>query len=75
MMGYGMMGWYGLIGLLFNALIIAGIVVLVVWAVRRFSAPGDHSISGQRPRDVVQARYARGEITREQYQQMLDDLK
>jgi putative membrane protein len=75
MMGYGMMGWYGLVGLLFNALIIAGIVVLVVWAVRRFSAPANHSMSGQAPREIVQARYARGEITREQYQQMLDDLK
>ncbi len=75
MMGYGMMGWYGLISLLFNALIIAGVVVLVVWAVRRFSAPSSHLASGQTPREVVQARYARGEITREQYQQMLDDLK
>ncbi len=74
MMGYGMMG-FGLIGLLFNALIIVGIVVLVVWAVRRFSAPGNHLTSGQTPRETVQARYARGEITREQYQQMLDDLK
>ncbi len=75
MMGYGMMGWYGLIGLLFNALIIAGVVVLVVWAVRRFSIPGNHLASGQTPREIVQTRYARGEITREQYQQMLDDLK
>jgi putative membrane protein len=75
MMGYGMMGGFGLFGLLFNALIIAGVVVLVVWAVRRFSAPTNHSVGGQSPRDVVQARYARGEINREQYQQMLDDLK
>ncbi len=75
MMGYGLMGWYGLIGLLFNVLIIIGIVWLVVWAVRRFSAPMNHPTSGQTPREIVQARYARGEITREQYQQMLDDLK
>ena len=74
MMGYGMMG-FGLIGLLFNALIIVGIVVLVVWAVRRFSATGNHGTCGQTPREIVQARYARGEITREQYQQMLDDVK
>ena len=75
MMGYGMMGGFGLIGLLFNALIIAGVVVLVVWAVRRMSTSGNHLAGGQSPRDIVQARYARGEITREQYQQMLDDLK
>ncbi len=75
MMGYGMMG-FGLIGLVFNILIIVGVIVLIVWAIRRFSEPGVRPTSGgQTPREIVQARYARGEITREQYQQMLDDLK
>ncbi len=74
MMGYGMMGGFGLIGLLFNALIVVGIVVLAVWAVRRFSAPADHGSAGQSAREILQVRYARGEITREQYQEMLKDL-
>ncbi len=74
MMGFGMMGAFGLIGLLFNALIIVGIVALVIWAVRRFSAPGHQASTAQAPRELLQARYARGEITREQYQQMLNDL-
>ncbi len=75
MMGYGMMG-LGLIGLFFNIVIVVGIIVLIVWAVRRFSEPGSRPMSGgQTPREIVQTRYARGEITREQYQQMLDDLK
>lgn len=74
MMGFGMMGGLGLIGLLFNVLIIVGVVVLIVWAVRRFSAPGNLPSGGQSAREILQARYARGEITREQYQQMLNDL-
>lgn len=74
MMGYGMMGAFGLIGLLFNALVIVGIVVLVVWAVRRFSSRNGQPAAVQSPREILQARYARGEITREQYQQMLSDL-
>ncbi len=74
MMGFGMMGAFGLIGLLFNALIIVGVVVLVVWAVKRFSTAGHSGSNGQTPRELLQARYARGEITREQYQQMLSDL-
>lgn len=77
MMGSGMMGGFGLIGLLINILILVGIVVLVVWAVKRFSAGstnGGPMTSGQSPREILQARYARGEITREQYQQMLGDL-
>jgi putative membrane protein len=79
MMGGGMMGYggFGLIGLLFNLVIIVGIVILIVWAVRRFSSGSGNSnqiFGNQSPRDILQARYARGEITREQYQQMLQDL-
>lgn len=72
-MGYGMMG-FGLIGLLFNLLILVGIVVLIVWAVQRFSSGGRQHPQEQTPREILQARYARGEITREQYQEMLKDL-
>jgi len=76
--GFGGMGLYGgWIGLIFNLAIIVGIVILVVWAVKRFT--GGHvngnQISGnQSPREILQARYARGEINRDQYQQILQDL-
>ncbi len=73
-MGFGMMGGFGLIGWLFNLLVIVGVVVLIVWAVQRFSAPGGGSSNTQSPREILQARYARGEITREQYQEMMKDL-
>jgi putative membrane protein len=84
MMGGGMMGMHGFggmglfggwIGLLFNLAIIIGIVILVVWAVKRFtSGNASPGRKAQSPREIVQARYARGEITRDQYQQMLSDL-
>jgi putative membrane protein len=82
MMGGGMMGMHGFggmglfggwIGLLFNLAIIIGIVILVVWAVRRVTS-GSVSSDSQTPREILQARYARGEITRDQYQQILQDL-
>lgn len=82
MMGGGMMGLHGFggmgllggwIGLFFNLAIIVGIVILLVWAVKRFTSNNLPS-GGQTPREIVQARYARGEITRDQYQQMLGDL-
>lgn len=80
MMGGNMFGMYGfggmgLIGLIFNLAILIGIVILIVWAVKRFNSgspvPG---ASAQTPREILQSRYARGEITRDQYQQMLSDL-
>lgn len=77
MMGFGMMGGFGLIGLIVNVAIIVGVVLLIVWAVKRFSggkANWNQPSGNQSPREILQARYARGEITREQYQQMLNDL-
>jgi putative membrane protein len=81
MMGYGMMDGYGygfgLIGMILNLAIIIGIVWLVIWAVRRFTsgtAAGYPAAGAQSPREILQLRYARGEITRDQYQQMLKDL-
>ena len=74
MMTFGGMGLLGgLIGLIFNLAIVIGIVVLIVWAVKRFSS-GNLSTGGQTPREILQTRYARGEITRDQYQQLLSDL-
>jgi putative membrane protein len=81
-MGGGMMHGFGFggmdllggwIGLILNLAILVGIVILVVWAVKHFTS-GSMSSGGQTPREIVQARYARGEITRDQYQQMLQDL-
>ncbi len=81
MMGGGMMGGFGLfggvIGLIFNLLIIVGIVLLVIWAVKRFTGGpinGNQASGNQSPREILQARYARGEITRDQCQPMLQDL-
>lgn len=73
--GLGIFG--GLIGMIFNLAIIIGIVLLVIWAVRRLSSGTTHwnqVRDAQTPREILQTRYARGEITRDQYQQMLQDL-
>jgi len=86
MMG-GFGGGYSSIGMLFNLVItiavIGGLVWLVIWAVRQFSGNGQGSSligqqnnrsAGETPREIVEKRYARGEITLEQYQEMLSNL-
>ena len=77
--GFGGMGWVGMIlGLIFTVALIVGLVVLVVWGVRRMSGTSSQSGSpitpSQSARDIAQARYAKGEITRDEYQQILSDL-
>ncbi len=64
------------------ALLVAGAVLaLVVWAARRSgrqsppASQGAPAPPGTAAREILQARYARGEISREQYLSMLDDLE
>jgi putative membrane protein len=80
--GNGMMGGYGYgygvnpLGMVLSfvswALILAGIVLLVVWFVR--NAGKATGTLTQSPLDILKARYAKGEITKEQYDAMKRDL-
>jgi putative membrane protein len=83
--GLGGFGALGLIGMILNLVItiglIAGLVLLIAWLWRRVNPDGEAQTTQQRPaitrnspKEILQARYARGEITRDQYQQMLADL-
>ena len=76
---FGVWGWAGFIlNLVFWVGLLVGLALLVVWAARRARAPAATvaSASGHSTaKEILQTRYARGEITREQYQQMLDDVR
>lgn len=65
--------WWVAFSFIFSLLVLAGIGLLVIWAVRQVGA----SAGGRSTRalEVLQERYARGEITREQYEQMRRDLE
>ena len=68
--GWGMgFGW--IFAILFWALVILGIVALVRWL---FYTQGIGT-PGKRPLDILKERYARGEITPEQYEQMRRDIE
>ncbi len=77
--GLGVVGW--ILNLVITVGLIVGAVILVIWLVRRLSSgaslQGALTAGGARPsaKEILQERYARGEITREQYQEMLSDLK
>jgi putative membrane protein len=80
---FGSMGWIGwIINIVLMGAVLIGVVMLVIWAVRRITnnQPGSNLSSSQpgsglaTARNIVQTRYARGEISREEYQQMLEDI-
>ena len=84
--GYNMMGggWLGgLLMFLFGALILAGIVLLIIWAVRGFggghaAAGGTNPPPGAVGHDeavaIAKRRLASGEITKEQYEEIMRSL-
>lgn len=77
MNGYGMMGGFGLGGILMIlwwVIIIAGVVALVRWLGRSgFGAAGDGD-RGRQPLDILKERYARGDIGDEEYQRIKREL-
>lgn len=72
-LGFGGMLFGGLLMLAFWVLIIGGAVWLVVTLARNNQGTAT-TASGQTPLAILQARYAKGEITKEQFDQMRRDL-
>ena len=77
MTGFGFMGFFGL---LVMVLFWGGLIALAVWLVstlinngKRTSQPPDGN--PVTPREILDQRYARGEIDRDQYEQMKQDLR
>jgi len=62
-------GWIFIV--LFWALVVFGIIALAKWILAR----GDAGSGRRRPIDILKERYARGEITRDQYEQMRRDVE
>lgn len=66
------MGWWMVWAGLWNLLFWGAVIGLVVWAVQKFAARGGPDEAS--PLNVAKARYARGEISREQYEEIANTL-
>lgn len=76
--GFGGFGWIGMIlNLVITVGVIVGLVLLVMWAVRRAIGSQTGMVnSGSLPaKDIAQARYAKGEISRDEYQQIISEIE
>lgn len=71
--GYGWMGGGWIFMVLFWVLVIIGVIAIT----RQFGGGGNGSLNTPRktPLDILQERYARGEIGREEYEQKRSDLE
>jgi putative membrane protein len=64
-MGLGLLVWVALLG---------GIAAIMVWATRQYATRAGSGRS-EDALEILRRRYAQGEITREQFEQMKKDLK
>ena len=76
MMGGWGMGWFGMIMMLvFWALIIVGLVALIRWLVQNTGNRGHSAVgTGSQAMNILKERYARGEITHDEFESMKNEL-
>ncbi|MBI4302883.1 MAG: SHOCT domain-containing protein [Chloroflexi bacterium] len=69
------MGWWMVLGGLLTIIFWGAIIALIVWVVKKLTERGGGTVStGRSPLDIAKERYARGEITKEQFEQLKKDL-
>jgi putative membrane protein len=74
LMRYGFPFGGGIIAFLFILLLVGGIILFATSSGRHPEAPRDSLPMNETPLDILKRRYAKGEITREQYDQMKQDM-
>jgi len=67
------MGWWTVFGGIWMLIFWGGLIALIVWGISRLTGRG---ISGEKrnPLDIARERYARGEISREEFEQIKKGL-
>jgi len=70
------MGWWMLFMGILMVAFWGGIIALIVWGVRRLTERTGSPAAGEKrsPMDIARERYAKGEISKEQFEQIKKDL-
>ena len=66
----GAMGWWMIAWMV---IFWGGLIALIVWGIKKLTER-DGSTSTRNPLDVARERYAKGEISREEFEQLKKDL-
>jgi putative membrane protein len=77
MMGSGMMGsGWPIVGWVFMVLFWAALILLVIWLYKQVRGPDTETKDiREAPLDVLKKRYARGEISREEFTERKKDIE
>lgn len=66
-------GWWMIFGGIFMVLFWGGLIALIIWGVNRFTRRDD-PVRMHNPLEAAKERYAKGEISREEFEQIRKDL-
>ena len=67
------MGWWMVFGGAWMFIFWGGLIALIIWGVTKLGGRGN-STPKHNPLDVAKERYAKGEISREEFEQLKKDL-
>ena len=71
------MGWWMVFGGIWMVVFWVAIIALIVWGVRKLTERGDSgrgTTEKPDPLEIAKERYARGEISKEEFEQIKKDL-
>ena len=79
MMGFGGFGYgtgygMGILGWVFQLVILVAVISVIVYLVRSFSYRNDTIRNKPDAKEIAAKRYAQGEITKEEYKHIRDNL-
>jgi putative membrane protein len=72
---YSGMGWWMVIGSIWMVVFWGAIIWLVVWGIRALTGGQPRRDEGDTPLEIARKRLARGEITREQFEELRKALQ
>ncbi len=74
--GYGMFGGQFMwVGILLHILLVIGVILLIIWIVRRLTNPKKVNVESSTAIEIIKERYAKGEITKEEFENLRKDLR
>ena len=66
-------GWWPFFGGIWMIVFWVGLIALIVWAIIRLTGRGDSTTKND-PLSIAKERYAKGEITKQEFEQIKQDL-
>ena len=70
--GNGAIGGWGIFGVVMMVLFWVAVIVLVVWGIKQFTK--EKTTTSKGALDIAKERYAKGEISKEEFEQIKRDL-